>query len=298
MHRLLHAAAAPLVVLALSGTARAIPADGSQLLRTDRGLTYREWLPADFAHHRGDVPLILFSHGFGGCAQQSATLTRSLAEAGYAVLAPNHKDEGCERYRGNLADALGAGRMRPDRPFTHAAAWGPETEIDRYHDLEALLHFALSHAPYRDAIDQGRIGVMGHSLGGYAALGLAGAWPSWRDPRIKAALALSPYAAPFVVSKRLGAIAIPVMYQTGTRDIGIGPVLLRAGGGYDMTGGPKYLVVLQGAAHFAWTELNPNYQSVIAAYAKGFFDRTLLGRAAPLLDAAPGAQVSLYRHQP
>jgi len=296
MHRLFHAAVTPLVVLAISTAARAVPADSSQLLRTNRGLTYREWLPKNFLRRHGDVPLILFSHGFGGCAQQSATLTRALAEAGYAVLAPNHRDEGCERYRGNLAAALSVGRLRPEQPFTHAAAWEPETEISRRDDLEALLRFALSHAPYRNAIDPSRIGVMGHSLGGYAALGLAGAWPSWRDPRIKAVLALSPYAAPFVLGKRLEAITIPVMYQTGTRDIGIGPVLLRTGGGYEMTGGSKYLVVLKGASHFAWTELNPNYQAVIAAYAKNFFDRILLGKPAPLLDASPGPQVSLYRH--
>jgi len=298
MHRFLHAAAAPFVVLAISTAARSVPVDDGSLLHTDRGLAYREWLPRDFAGRQGDVPLILFSHGFGGCAQQSATLTRALAQAGYAVLAPNHRDEGCEHYRGNLAAALGASRLRPDQPFTRAAAWNPGTELNRRQDLEALLQFLLSHPPYRDAVDRNRIAVMGHSLGGYAALGLAGAWPSWRDPRIKAALALSPYAAPFVLSGTLKHIAVPVMYQTGTRDIGIGPVLLRAGGGYEMTAGPKYLLVLQGASHFAWTELNPNYQTVIAAYAKGFFDRTLLGKPAPLLDAAPGPQVALYRHQP
>ena len=43
-----------------------------QALKTDSGLTYSEWLPRDFSAHHRDVPLILFSHGFGGCAQQSA----------------------------------------------------------------------------------------------------------------------------------------------------------------------------------------------------------------------------------
>jgi len=297
MHRLLHAVAAPLVVLAISNAARAVPADGSQLLRTDRGLTYREWLPDNFARHRGDVPLILFSHGFGGCAQQSATLTRALAAAGYAVLAPNHRDEACERYMGNLSAALGAGQMQPEQPFTQPAAWSDRTEAGRRDDLEAVLQFALSHAPYKDAIDRNRIGVMGHSLGGYAALGLAGAWPSWRDPRIKAALALSPYAAPFIVAGTLGGIAVPVMYQTGTRDIGIGPVLLKQGG-YAMARPPKYLLELDGAGHFAWTELNPKYQRTIADYAVAFLDQALLGRPAPRLAAPPPADVAQYLHTP
>src|SRR4051812_32452118 len=92
MHKVLHAAFAPLVVLAASGTARALDVPDAPLLKTDTGLTYRAWLPPDFADHQGDVPLILFSHGFGGCAQQSYSLTKRLAEAGYAVLAPNHRD--------------------------------------------------------------------------------------------------------------------------------------------------------------------------------------------------------------
>jgi predicted dienelactone hydrolase len=297
MHRTLHATLAPLIVLAASGAARAVPEDGGALLKTDQGLSYRQWLPADFASHRRDVPLILFSHGFGGCAQQSATLSRALADAGYAVLAPNHRDEGCSRFRGNMGQILGAGRMRPDQPFTDAKAWGPTSEISRYHDLEALLDYALTHAPYRDTIDPGRIAVMGHSLGGYAGLGLAGAWPSWRDPRIKAVLALSPFAAPFVFAGTLGDIAVPVMYQTGTRDIGIEAALLRRGG-YAATHDPKYLLVLRGAGHFAWTELNPVFQATIANYATAFFDRVLRDKPAPLLKAKPGAQVARYLHTP
>jgi predicted dienelactone hydrolase len=297
MHKVIHAALAPLIVLAASGTARALEVPDAPLLKTDKGLTYRAWLPAGFSDRRGDVPLILFSHGFGGCAQQSNRLTRALADAGYAVLAPNHKDEGCERYMGNLAAALGAAALRPEKPFTQPAAWSENTETSRRDDMKALLAFALTHPPYRDAIDPNRIAAMGHSLGGYTALGLAGAWNSWNDPRIKCVLALSPYIAPFVVSDRLGAVRVPVMYQTGTRDIGIGPVLLKQGG-YAKTPGRKYLVVLSGAGHFAWTELNPEFQAIIARYAVAFFDRELASKPAPFLDDARPVQVADYRHSP
>lgn len=294
MHRILHAAIAPLVVLAAANAAKGLELPDHPLLKTDRGLTYRAWLPRDFASRRHDVPLILFSHGFGGCAQQSFSLTQALADAGYAVLAPNHKDEGCERYLGNMAAAMGAGGLQPDMPFTQPGSWTERTHRDRRDDLEALLAFALSHAPYKEAIDKDRIGVMGHSLGGYAALGLAGAWDTWRDPRIKAVAALSPYAAPFVAARRMGKIGVPVMYQTGTRDIGIAPVLLKQGG-YAQTRTKKYLLELDGAAHFAWTELNPAYQKTIADYTLAFFDRELMGKPAPLLDEEPGAQVASYR---
>ena len=295
MRRILHAAITPLVALATSVAAKALDVPAHPLLTTDKGLTYRAWLPKDFESRHHDVPLILFSHGFGGCAQQSHTLTQALADAGYAVLAPNHRDEGCERYLGNLAAALGAGGLHPEKPFTQPAAWDETTEINRHDDMQALLAFALSHAPYKDAIDPDRVAAMGHSLGGYTVLGLAGGWDVWRDPRIRCVLALSPFMSPYVVHHRMGDIAVPVMYQTGTRDIGIAPVLLNKGG-YAETRAPKYLVELRGAGHFAWTELNPLFQRTVAAYAIAFFDRELRDAPAPLLDQVAGHQVARYRH--
>src|SRR5262245_15676254 len=53
-------------------------------------------------------PVIIFSHGFGGCATQSRFLTEALAERGYWVFAPNHKDASCGR-----SDAM----TRPEEPF-------------------------------------------------------------------------------------------------------------------------------------------------------------------------------------
>ena len=294
MHRILHAVIASIAVLTTTSAAKSVTTPVPALLKTDRGLEFRAWLPADFKSRHGDVPLILFSHGFGGCSEQSRTLTQALANAGYAVLAPNHRDEGCSRFRGGLRGALEAGHLRPEQPFTDPASWTPDTERSRRDDIQALLAFALSHAPYKDAIDPRRVALMGHSLGGYTALGLAGGWESWHDPRFKCVLALSPYIAPFVVQDRMGAITVPVMYQTGTRDIGIGPMLLKRGG-YEQTAARKYLVELKGAGHFAWTELNPVYQKTIADYAVGFFDRELRGLPAPLLDAAPAGQVAQYR---
>ena len=279
-------------------TAPALAAPVKQTLSTDSGLTYSAWLPKDFASHHQDVPLILFSHGFGGCAQQSRTLTQALADAGYAVLAPNHKDKGCERYTTGMAAGLWkmmTGRG-PDKSFGKDATWDASTEVSRHDDVEALLDFALSHAPYRSAIDPARIGLMGHSLGGYTVLGLAGGWPQWRDTRFKAVLALAPFSTPFVDKATLGKITIPVMYMGGTRDRLIEPALVSQS--YAMTGAPKYLVTLKGAGHFAFTELSQRYQATIAAYAIGFFDKSLRAKPVPLLDRPASGQVAQLLHRP
>jgi predicted dienelactone hydrolase len=296
-----------LLIAAVALLAAALPAQAAPVyaqkptLTTDTGLTYSEWLPKDFAARHRDVPLIVFSHGFGGCAQQSGTLTQALADAGYAVLAPNHKDHACERYMNGTLSALWAMITGdgPDVSFGDDDKWNDTTEAGRRNDMEALLNYALSHAPYKDAIDPARIALMGHSLGGYTVLGLAGGWSSWRDPRFKAVLALAPYDAPFLDKQTLGAITVPAMYMTGTKDSYVEPQLVTQG--YDMTHhdgtqAPKYLVVLRDADHFAYTELEKTYQQTIASYAVAFFDHALLHKPAPLLEQPASGQVADYRH--
>jgi predicted dienelactone hydrolase len=265
-------------------------------LTTDQGLSYHAWLPRDFASHHHDVPLILFSHGFGGCAQQSRTLTQALADHGYAVLAPNHKDHACERHTTGMLGGMwsmmtGHG---PDVSFGDDEKWNATTEVSRRDDMQALLAYALSHAPYREGVDPAHIALMGHSLGGYTVLGLAGAWDSWRDPRFKAVLALAPFATPYLDQHRLGEISIPVMFQGGSDDRLVRLQTVKAS--FTEARAPKYLVVLKGAGHFSFTELNRDYQKTIAAYAVAFFDRELLHKPAPLLDEPAAGQVADYRH--
>lgn len=238
------------------------------------------WKPAGPAPSAG-YPLVVFSHGFTGCNTQSIFLMEALAKAGYLVLAPNHKDARCGTARGGWRPGMGL-HTRPQQPFRDAAAWSDATYKDRQADMEAVLDAALHGPAFQGVpVDASRVGLAGHSLGGYTALALAGAWPSWKDPRIKAVLALSPYCSPFVAKKTLARLDVPVMYQGGTRDFGVTPVVRRAGGAYDLSSPPKYYVEFEGAGHFAWTQLNPRYQSIIDTYSVAFFDRYLKGQTQP-----------------
>ena len=67
---------------------------------------------------------------------------------------------------------------------------------------------------------------------------------------------------------------------------------------YAMTPAPKYLVMLKGGGHFVFTELNKTYQATIAAYAVAFFDSTLRGKSAPLLERPAVRQVARFEHRP
>jgi predicted dienelactone hydrolase len=207
--------------------------------------------------------------------------------AGYLVLAPNHRDAGCGRRR------IG----RPQEPFRDTAKWSERTYADRREDLQALLDAALARSSFEGfPVDASRVGIAGHSLGGYTALGLAGGWPSWKDARVKAVLALSPHCSPFVAKGQLGGMNIPVMYQGGTRDLGETPVV-KPGGAYDRSSSPKYYVELRGAGHFAWTDLNRVYASSIDGYSVAFFDAYLKNRGDALarLAAKPAGDVSELR---
>jgi predicted dienelactone hydrolase len=236
------------------------------------------WKPEGAAPPDG-YPVILFSHGFTGCGTQSVSLTEALAQAGYFVLAPNHFDAGCGTGMGHQGALLAKlATTRSEKPFRNPGAWGETTYRNRGADLEAVLDTILEQKSFQGVpIDSSRIGLAGHSLGGYTVLGLAGAWPSWKDRRVKAVLAVSPYCAPFFLKGDLGHLDVPVMYQGGTLDVGISPSVRRPGGAYDLTSAPKYYVELAGAGHFAWTNLNKSYQPLINDYAVAFFDRYLKG---------------------
>ncbi len=217
----------------------------------------------------GPWPVLIFSHGFDGCNTQSTFLMEALAQSGYAIFAPNHQDADC---------GMMIWPTRPDAPFRDPSDWTENTYKDRRDDIRKLLD-ALSADPRYSAapFDWNHVGLVGHSLGGYTVLGLAGAWPSWKDSRIKAVLALSPYAAPFVLHHRLEGIGVPVMYQGGTRDIGITPSIKKRDGAYDQTRSAKYFVEFDGAGHLAWTDLRDSDQAVIVEYSRGFLGHTLKG---------------------
>lgn len=227
------------------------------------------WKPTGPAPAAG-FPVVIFSHGFSGCNTQSVFLMEALAKAGYLMVAPNHADAHCGSALRN-----GAG-WRPEEPFQRTGAWSEATYRDRRADIEAILDEVLSAKSFQGVpVDAGRVGIAGHSLGGYTALAMAGAWASWKDPRIKAVLALSPFNSPFVANGELGHMNVPVLYQGGTLDLGISPTVRRPNGAYDRSSAPKYYVEFRGAGHLAWTDLNPRFHGIINRYSVAFFNRYL-----------------------
>jgi len=100
----------------------------------------------------GEHPLILLSHGSGGNAESLGWLTSGLVANGAIVLAVNH-------------------------PGSTSGDSSPRRSVDleaRANDLTAALDMILADPAFAPFIDPDRIGVVGFSLGGATALGLAG----------------------------------------------------------------------------------------------------------------------------
>jgi len=239
------------------------------------------------------APLVVFSHGYTGCGLQSVSFTEELARNGYIVAAPDHADAAICHIAPPAREAKSAFPSQPK--LFDPSAWNETSRADRREDIEAVIDYPLKDNEFASAIDPQKIGLAGHSLGGYTVVGLAGGWPGWLDPRVRAVLAMSPYVMPFQSKGTLANVHVPLMYQGGTLDVGITPFLQGPKGAYAAANPPAYFVEFRGATHLAWTNCGderttesclaqvPNAR-LIAGYGIAFFNRHLKGMQEPVLD--------------
>jgi len=251
------------------------------------------WVPADFRTAKGPWPLIVFSHAFTSCAKQSTYLTQYLADHEYIVAAPDHADG---KYCRDAMDAMSHPDLQamPERPFRNPEEWSDQTYTARRDDIEFTIKSLLHDPQYKGLIDENRIGLMGHSLGGYTALGLAGGWSSWKDKRVKAVVLLSPHVSPYIVHGTLKNIDVPVIYQGGTLDDFNTPLMKSGNGAYAQSNAPKYFMELDGADHFSWLEKDPRFHDVIDQVTLAFFDKYLKGTEVAVLPGGKAKGVATY----
>ena len=222
----------------------------------------------------GRFGMIVVSHGAGGMALLHRDLAIALASRGYVVAAPTHA-------RGKGDDVSGDG------------VW-----VGRPKQVSGVIDAVLTDGTLGPHVERERIGVVGHSNGGYTALAVAGAQPSrgaaaahcrahpddakfcgfggaatrdaarevgrvpeLRDPRVRSIVLLAPNAAPFT-DDALAKVTVPVLVYAAEKDD-----LTRVqyhGERVVRTVRRAECVLVKGAGHFSFVTSFPTVLRIVA----------------------------------
>ena len=161
---------------------------------------------------KGTCPVLVFSHYAGGSKDEYGPLAGHWASHGYVCILPNHPDAPAMRGDGPSRRTTGHWKNRPEEAAL------------------VLDHLALIEQKIpalRGRLDLNRIGVGGHYKGSLAAGMLAGMTgfsaqaekPGFKDPRVKAALMISPVGrGQGLTEKTWSGMDIPTLFVTGSGD--------------------------------------------------------------------------------
>jgi predicted dienelactone hydrolase len=160
------------------------------------------------------IPLVVISHGTGSTPWVMRDLATYLVRAGFVVAVFAHpgntrRDDGLAGTPGNLVNRPRHVRLVVDAAFADASIGG--------------------------RLMPGKVGVIGHSLGGYTALAAAGGKPMVlpseapdgraypltveSDPRVRALVLFAPAAPWLMADGALADIDAPVLIRTGEKDL-------------------------------------------------------------------------------
>lgn len=152
------------------------------------------------------LPLVVLSHGSGGTYLPYHGVASYLAQNGFVVAMPEH--HGNNRNDNSLMGTRENLKLRPRH-------------------LRLSMDAMTAAEFFKDHVQTQKISVIGHSLGGYTALALAGGQPSWSseekievtsDPRVKALVLMAPATGWFVPNDSLKNVKVPILLLAGELD--------------------------------------------------------------------------------
>lgn len=153
----------------------------------------------------GKYPLIIISHGDGGNYLGYLTIAQFMAEQGYIVVMLEH-------YKNNRNDNELAGKI--------------ENFENRPKHISLTID-AILEGKFKNYLNKEKIAIIGHSIGGYATLALAGGIPYTKegtrvntvvDKRIKAIILFAPATGFYNYNNSLDIIKIPILFFSAEKD--------------------------------------------------------------------------------
>jgi len=186
------------------------PARGPE--STERFGPYALKLARDAPPFGEQLPLVVISHGNGGTPWAYRDLAKHLVRSDFLVALPEHR-----------------GNSRNDNSLARTAA----NLENRPRHISLAIDAVFGDPLIKNHLAPARVGVIGHSIGGYTALALAGGQP-WaaphesldgtshpvgvkRDERVRSLVLLMP-ATFWFIRESLNQVRIPILMRTGERD--------------------------------------------------------------------------------
>jgi len=191
--------------------------------------TYNAVVDAPLDNSGGPYPLLMFSHGSCGIPTQSTFLLPQLASHGFIVAAPPHPGN-------TLLEFPDCG--------TEQAQFASVQE--RPQDILFVLNALLAAngdqlSPFFGTIDANRLGMSGHSFGGFTTYLVTA-----MEPRFKVAIPMAPFVGP------AAPLTIPSLTMLGQIDSAVDDNAIRTA--YASGATPKYLVEIKNAGHYAFSD--------------------------------------------
>lgn len=196
--------------------------------RNNRDIPYKVYYPDDppGLAQSGKLPLIIWSHGFGGNRDGAAFLSRYIASHGYVMLHITHHGTDSSLWEG-----------KPGHPWDILRNINipREASLQRFLDVPFVLdqfrEWARQDTELGPYIDFENVGMSGHSYGALTTQIIAGQlFPdendklkSYGDERFRAGIAYSPVPIDHLIegvseTEIYGPISQPLFHMTGTKD--------------------------------------------------------------------------------
>ena len=161
--------------------------------KRDRKVPVKIYYPKD---GKGPFPVIIFSHGLGGSRDGYEYLGRYWAGHGYVSVHVQHLGSDSSVWQGvpaaEVKQALDKAIVNPQNIHNRP--------LDVTFAIDQVVKLNEDDSVFKGRLDLEHIGMAGHSFGSFTTLAIAGqvfarspGGPvSWADPRVKAAIAMSP----------------------------------------------------------------------------------------------------------